>query len=376
MKQAKAQAYIRQLCCLGLGKGAVMPELLRALHAVIPSEDNLFIGVDEKPFPTSIIPEHVVPEALDVYMNAQAQIAMPGFYIQLGQWFSTHRVLPDFRILNEQFYRSDFYHLVLRPYKHYHILQGGIRLNGLPVGTLNLCRPQHQRPFSADDQQQFERLLSYVEHGMQTRSGTDGEYADSGQAGMVILKRCGTVVYLSDSARTLLLLATYGALPVGQVRFAHEIVLPPALRQICHNLDQIFQGREAPPPICSHTNPSGRFVFRAYWLQPPAANPGPDATGHYPAGDALIGVTIEHQEPLRLELHRNLQGWRLSAREQEVCLALAEGLSHIAIAARLHIGPQTVVTYVRRVYEKLGVHSREELLKKLLLLEPNVTRKI
>lgn len=376
MKQAKAQAYIRQLCCLGLGKEVMIPELLRAFHSVIPSEDNLFIGVDKKPFPTSIIPEHVVPEALDVYMNAQVRIAKPEFYIQLGQWFSTHRVLPDFRMLNEQFYRSDFYHLVLRPYNHYHILQGGIRPNGLPIGTLNLCRPQNQRPFNAAEQQQFEHLLSHVEHGMQAHSRTDEDYVDSGQAGMVILKRNGTVVYLSDSARTLLVLATYGALPVSQVRFTHEIVLPPALRQICGNLDQIFRGLDAPPPVCAHVNGSGRFVFRAYWLQPPTANPDPDATGHYPASDALIGVTIEHQEPLRLKLHRNLQGWDLSVREQEVGLALADGLSHVAIAARLGISPQTVVTYVRRIHEKLRVNSREEMLKIVLASGPNGTKTI
>lgn len=376
MKQAKAQAYIRQLCCLGLGKEAMLPELLRALHAVIPSDGNLLIGIDEKPFPTYIIPEHVVPEALDVYMNAQAQIATPSFYIQIGQWFSTHRILPDFRILNEQFYRSDFYHLVLRPYHHHHILQGRIQSNGLPVGTLNLCRSQHQRPFSADEQRQFEHLLAYVEHGMQARGGTDEEYTDSGQAGMIILKHDGTVVYLSDSARTLLLRATYGALPVGQIRFTRDIVLPPPLRQICCNLDQIFQGRDAPPPVYAHTNASGRFNFRAYWLQPPTVTHLPDTSLQYPADDVLIGILIDYQEPLRLKLHRNLHGWRLSIREQEISLAVTEGLSHVAIAARLCISPQTVVTYIRRIYEKLEVHSREELLKKLLSSEPNGTKTI
>lgn len=191
---------------------------------------------------------------------------------------------------------------------------------------------------------------------------------------MVILTRGGKVLYLSEQARLLLLLATYGALPVGkQGLFNREVALPSALRQICGNLEQIFRGMDASPPLFSHTNPSGRFVFRAHWLQSPAANPGLDATGHYPADDTLISMTIEHQEPLRLKLHRNLQGWRLSVREQEVCLALAERLSQTAIATRLGVSVQTVVTYVRRIYEKLEVNSREELLKKLLASEPSNT---
>lgn len=39
------------------------------------------------------------------------------------------------------------------------------------------------------------------------------------------------------------------------------------------------------------------------------------------------------------------------------------------------ISVQTVVTYVRRIYEKLGVNSRKELLKKLLASEPSIAWK-
>jgi len=42
-----AVAYIRQLCCLGLGGQIIMPELLCALHAFIPSAANLFFWADE-----------------------------------------------------------------------------------------------------------------------------------------------------------------------------------------------------------------------------------------------------------------------------------------------------------------------------------------
>ena len=76
-----------------------------------------------------------------------------------------------------------------------------------------------------------------------------------------------------------------------------------------------------------------------------------------------------------MKLQRNPQDWRLSIREQEVCLALADGLSHPAIAAQFHVSPQTVVTYIRRIYEKMGVHSREELLKTLLASGPNNLRR-
>lgn len=209
---------------------------------------------------------------------------------------------------------------------------------------------------------------------MQARGGIDDDYVYSSQAGMIILTNAGKVVYRSESAQALLALAAYGGWPVCQGRWTRDVEIPPAIRQICVNLDQIFRGLDASPPVFSHTNNSGRFIFRAFWLQPPPANPDLDVTGHYPAGDTLIGVTIEHQEPLRLKLLRNMQVWSLSVREQEVCLALADGLSQSAIAVRLKISVQTVVTYIRRIYEKLEINSREALLKKLLSHEMNDTQ--
>lgn len=371
MKHAKARAHIRQLCCLGLGKEVIIPELLRILHSVIPSESNLFTGFGERMAPAYLISEYIVPEAVDVFVSEQERIFKP-IIAGMSKWFSRHRVMPDPAAAYERFYQSDFYHLVLRPSNQHYGLQALIRHNGIPTGSLQLFRPQRQRPFGDEDQRQFEQILSYVEYGMRAGNEIHTDYADSGQAGMVVLTRLGKVVYISEQARLLLLLATHGVLPVGkQGLFNREIALPPEIGRICKNLDQIFRGMDTPPPVFFHTNPSGRFVFRAHWLQPPTANPDPDTAGYHSPDSGLIGVTIEHQEPLRLKLHRNLQGWRLSAREQEVCLALADGLSQTAIAARLHIGSQTVMTYVRRIYEKLGINSREELLKKLLASQPN-----
>jgi DNA-binding NarL/FixJ family response regulator len=56
----------------------------------------------------------------------------------------------------------------------------------------------------------------------------------------------------------------------------------------------------------------------------------------------------------------------LSRREQETLALLAEGLSNKLIAARLGISPETVNVHLRRIYEKLHVHSRTEATLKYL----------
>ena len=367
MKQVKAQTYIRQLCCLGLSREIMIPELLRALHMLIPSEDNFFTGLDQNYSPAYVLAEQFAFEALDIYLNQPAQLFTPEYNIRAVQWFTAHRVLPDFRILDQRFYQRDFYHLVMRLNNHHYALQGSVYQDGHVVGMLVLCRPPNQSPFNASHRQQFEQVLPYLDHGWQAaRSEMDQDYVDSGRSGLIILSRDGTVVSLSKAARTLLFLATYGALPAGRIHFSHDVAIPPALRQVCARLDQIFQEKDAPPPVCVQSNAGGRFIFRAHWLEPPTLNAGVDRSGSAPAANALMGVTIDHQEPLRLRLCRAMHTLRLSIREQDVCLALADNLSYPAIAARLRLSLPTVVTYLRRIHEKLGTNSREGLLKTLL----------
>lgn len=50
----------------------------------------------------------------------------------------------------------------------------------------------------------------------------------------------------------------------------------------------------------------------------------------------------------------------LSKRENEVLALLAQGYLYKEIADALRIGPDTVNTYIRRIYEKLHVHSRAQ----------------
>ena len=55
----------------------------------------------------------------------------------------------------------------------------------------------------------------------------------------------------------------------------------------------------------------------------------------------------------------------LSTREQEILHALAKGYSYKEIASQLYLSIETVRTYLRRIYEKLQVHSKVEALNKV-----------
>lgn len=54
----------------------------------------------------------------------------------------------------------------------------------------------------------------------------------------------------------------------------------------------------------------------------------------------------------------------LSAREREIADLYSRGLSARRVAERCGISARTVETHVRHVYEKLGLHGRDELIER------------
>ncbi|HET9932156.1 MAG TPA: helix-turn-helix transcriptional regulator [Polyangiaceae bacterium] len=78
--------------------------------------------------------------------------------------------------------------------------------------------------------------------------------------------------------------------------------------------------------------------------------------GEYSDGAVAVGLCALEQPPEA----------RLSPRERQVSTLLAEGYAIVNIAAVTGLSEHTVRTYARRVYRKLGVHSRASLVRRLL----------
>ena len=85
--------------------------------------------------------------------------------------------------------------------------------------------------------------------------------------------------------------------------------------------------------------------------------------------NGLIGVTVEYQEPLLLEILRALQHQPISPMQKEVAALVAQGLSNNAISQRLHIKLSTVKDYLALIFTKLNIESREKLLPRLRQIE-------
>lgn len=82
------------------------------------------------------------------------------------------------------------------------------------------------------------------------------------------------------------------------------------------------------------------------------------------AGGAALSPSVARKALHHFQPAPSQQPELLSAREQEVMHLLVDGLSEKQVAARLTLLPDTVHTYVKRLYEKLRVNSRSELLSR------------
>jgi DNA-binding NarL/FixJ family response regulator len=79
------------------------------------------------------------------------------------------------------------------------------------------------------------------------------------------------------------------------------------------------------------------------------------------AGQYLVIVRPDAEEPVHARVARAALRWSLTARQAQVLTLLVEGLATKAIAASLGISGRTVELHVTALFEKAQVESRAEL---------------
>lgn len=254
--------------------------------------------------------------------------------------------------------RSLRYRELLRPQGFAHEL-GGAFIEGGLWGGMDLMRGAESSDFTAREVGLMKRIAPHVGAGLKlaalrSRATTDRDGPDSGGPGVpgvLTLDRAGRIVAHTPAARRWLedLEDLHPAwresdppVPVRMVAGALRRAVSPASDRDAGLVPRVrVRGR------------SGRWLTLYGSLTEPA--------------DGRPGETVVVIEPARAEdiAWLNVASHGLSTREAEIVKLVARGFSTRRISETLFISEYTVQRHLQNAFEKVGVRSRRELVKRL-----------
>jgi DNA-binding CsgD family transcriptional regulator len=247
--------------------------------------------------------------------------------------------------------RSARYGELLKPFGLSYEL-GGILVDGSAWGRIDLVRGAGDPDFSDREVELVRRVVPHVGAGLKAavlRSQASIEPAANDTPGVLTLDRDGRVLSHTPSAERLLselgkLDSLWASLPVAVGMVANAVrraLASPSDR----NLNLV-------PKVCVRAR-SGRWLTLYGSLTEPS--------------DERPSETVVVIEPTKPEevAWLNVTAYGLSLREEEVVKLVVRGLSNRQISQTLFISENTVQRHLSNIFEKVGVRSRRELIKRL-----------
>jgi DNA-binding CsgD family transcriptional regulator len=348
-------ALIRNLCGLGLPPQTLAPSLLPVLRRLIPSHSAAVFWVDDRLEMTGLYAERLLPpEAMARYYEKHYKSAISGFPAALGARLaagdpvSIHKVTETERA-------SEYFRDILSKLDAYQILYGVLRSASLPVGQISFYRSEHDPAFSRADQSMLRGLLRYLSVGLRPQQPSAQPVAQAQviEEWLGIVALDGTVVSASaDWSRLVRLLATKIVSP-RRAREEERLVAE-FVREVCGRFVKA-DGSTTDLVDLEYETAWGRFRVRAYRLPRTALH-----------RDDHVGFLIGRFEPRALALARGAGATRLSPRQRQVALLLAEGKSNHEIAQSLALTFNTASYHVKQVFARLQIHDRGEIEEILL----------
>lgn len=350
LRHNRAAAQIRSLASLDTGGPQLLPLLTEQLGRLLAFDSAAYyhIDADGRPQMLSEDPDvlSMVPTYLDACMQAaEREVARP-FATAVREDFGPQMRAQLVTVPYRRFLRSDYYNVLLRPIRIHDCVSLVTRLpDGRATGALKFYRRTGCAGFRRDELTQLAQLEPFLASALQPRASAAPDAQELQQRAVLVLTVDGRLLWLSAAAESLMSQA-FGA---RWRRLGQE--LPAPLSQVLQRLRQVGEG--AALPRLQWRDARGAFAVQARRLEA--------AQG---AGEAVI-VEIEQFQQRRTGMLRRLAQLDLPPRQFEIACHLTGPHTEARIAQRLGISVNTLVYHRRRLYERLGVQGRRELVEQL-----------
>lgn len=337
------------------------PELLRRvagrLRRSVPFEAFCASTVD----PATNLMTHGIAEGMGEDSGDEANIFLDQIYFEedLPQFTKMAREGRQVALLSEstggELDRSLRYRYLLRPFGFGYEL-GSVFMDGSAWGGMDLIRTQDDPDFDAREVRLVRKAVPHITAGLRSaalRRAATVEPTAEDAPGVLNLDRRGHVISHTPSAERLL-----AELQDLDPRW-REGVLPMSVRSVANAVR-----RALAPGTDRDENLVPRVRVRARsgrWLTLHASLTEPGGTA---GGESETVVVVEPARPLEVAW-LNAAAHGLTPREEEVVRLVLRGSTTREISRALFISEYTVQRHLQNVFEKMGVKSRTELLKRL-----------
>jgi DNA-binding CsgD family transcriptional regulator len=350
----RAFAEVKRLSLAGLEGSELLRRVAQSLELAVPFETYGASTLD----PATNLMTYFVGEGLDERDCATALDAwLDRVYFEedlpwIASMLRERRPVALFSGATEgELERSARYRELLRPFGFTHELDS-IFVDGSAWGRMDLVRGAQDSDFSYREVELVRRVIPHVSAGLKAavlRSEASIEPAANDAPGVLTLDRDGRVLSHTPSVGWLLTELgkrdpNWVGLPVavGMVASAVRWALTPTSDQGLNCVPKVrVRGR------------SGRWLALYASLTEPS--------------DGRPSETVVVIEPAKPEevAWLNAAAYGLSLREEEVVKLVVRGFSTKQISRTLFISENTVQRHLSNVFEKVGVRSRRELVKRL-----------
>jgi DNA-binding CsgD family transcriptional regulator len=345
---------VKRLCCAGLDGPALLGEVIERLRRVVPFEAYCASTKD----PATGFITHGLAEDMggadDIFWSLERLYF--DHHQSVRRMADTHQPVA---LLSEttggDLERSTRYAEYLRPLGLAYEMCGAFTSGGYLWGSMDLTRESGSPDFESREANLLRRIAPHLGNGLKMaalRMQTTVEEGATDVPGVLTIDYRGSVVQHTPAAeRWLRDLEDLGS------GWREWEGLPRAVRTVSLSLRRALsperdRDQESVPSLRARAR-SGRWLTLYGSLT--------EAT---PERGAETVIIIEPTKPEEL-LPFSMSAYGLSPREEELVKLVVRGLSTMRISRALFISEHTVQNHLRSVFEKVGVRSRGELVKRL-----------
>lgn len=342
---------------------ALLEGVAGELHRAVPHDAAAWFGVDPVTLlaaaPSRI--EHLDAEYCSLYWHLEFHEQDVANYSDLARGAGVNALRLS---LDDRPARSVRYREFMTPQGFEDELRGTFRSGDSVWGVVDLYRESATNPFTAEDVEVLKSISGIVADSLRHHIRTVTPWLGRPSApGLVVIDDDGRALSSNDEARAWLRdLWPCSATDCSPDPISLDLVelrdcdmsVPTPLYALAARARAVADGRERVPARLRLRDQRGRWlVLHASALTPAGGSKS-----------STVAIVIEAAKSAEVA-PIIIEAYSLTTRERDVLAAIARGESTAEIATQLFLSPHTVRDYVKTVFEKVGVSSRNELVAKL-----------